>query len=132
MHLRRKRREDAIRNQVKIRDDWRWYYRLWTTLHYLIGITALFASTLVAAKPDWIGQFASMLAWLVAFLTALLTFLTPDKRAKQYIEAWTLLSSEIDRYNSDESRTLNDVLKAYHQGDAIVRETRGGQQYQSI
>jgi hypothetical protein len=60
---------------------------------------------------------------LVAFLTGLLTFLNPDKRAAKYMRAWSILNTAITRYNADVSYTLNDVLEAYHQGEAIIHET---------
>ena len=47
-------------------------------MHYAIGIAALILSTLVASKPTWIGASGSgisLLAWLVAVFTGLLTFL---------------------------------------------------------
>jgi hypothetical protein len=64
-----------------------------------------------------------MLAWLVAFLTAVLTLLTPDKKAGKYNSAWSLLSSQITRHKADKSYTVNDVLDAYQQGQDILTGT---------
>ena len=62
----------------------------------------------------------SLLAWLVATFTGLLTFLTPDKKADKYIRAWSILNSEVTRYNSDE---VDDVLGACQKGERIIFET---------
>jgi hypothetical protein len=84
------------------------------------------ASTLVASRPVWLGlneNGVSLLAWLVATFTGLLTFLTPNKKADKYIRAWSILNSEVTRYNSDESCTVDDVLDACQKGERIIFET---------
>src|SRR5438132_461110 len=97
------RRKQAIKAQVQIKEEWRSCYQRWSILHYAIGIAALILSTLVASKPTWIGASGSgisLLAWLVAVFTGLLTFLTPDKKADKYLRAWSVLNTEITRYNA--------------------------------
>jgi hypothetical protein len=117
------RRREAIREQVKLRDTWRRCFRGWTFVHYLIGISAILLSSLVASKPTWLdGNTVSILAWLVAAFTGLLTFLTPDKKADKYIRAWSILSGEITRYNTNKAHTVDDVLEAYHQGENLIHE----------
>jgi hypothetical protein len=75
------RRRDAITDQVKLKDSWRRCFRSWTAVHYVIGISAILLSTLVASKPVWLDQNQiSFFAWLVAAFTGLLTLLTPDKK----------------------------------------------------
>lgn len=119
------RRRQAVEEQIQIKDNWKACHKLWTCVHYVIGFAALLFSTLVAAKPAALGlsdNITAMFAWLVAFLTALLTFLLPDKKADKYIRAWSILNSQITRYNTDESYTVNDVLDAYHRGESIIFE----------
>ncbi|MEX2036015.1 MAG: hypothetical protein WEA28_12560 [Xanthobacteraceae bacterium] len=120
------RRKQAIQDHVKIRDDWRKYYRLWSVVHYAIGLAAVLCSTLVAARPTLLGfteNVVTLFAWLVAALTGILTLLTPDKKADKYMRAWSILNTQIIRYNSDEDYTLDDVLEAYHRGENIIFET---------
>jgi hypothetical protein len=120
------RRRAAIGEQVQIKDGWKAYFRRWTALHYGIGVTALLMSTLVASKPIWMGlgeNQISFCAWLVAALTGLLTFLTPDKKADKYNRAWSMLNSEITRYNTNDAYTVEDVLDAYQQGESIIHES---------
>jgi hypothetical protein len=120
------RRLLAIHEQIAIKDEWRFCFRRWNFLHYAIGVAALSLSTLVASKPEVLGlgdALYRLLAWLVAFLTGLLTLLTPDKMAGKYNSAWSLLSSQITRYKADKSYTVNDVLDAYQQGQDIITGT---------
>ena len=119
-------RKKAIADQVKIKDEWRDYYRRWTTTHYIIGVGALLSSTLVASHPTWVGfneSGISFLAWLVAVFTGLLTFLTPGKRADRYRRAWSVINAQIIRYNADQTCTTNDVLDGYLKGENILSET---------
>jgi hypothetical protein len=107
------RRKQSISEQVRINNEWRARYRRWTGVHYSIGVAALVFSTLVASRPTWIGSAevgTSLLAWFVAILTGLLTFLTPDKKADKYLRAWSVLNTEITRFNADEGYSVDDVL----------------------
>jgi len=118
------RRREAIRDQVKLKDSWRRCFRGWTAVHYLIGISAILLSTLVASKPVWLDEIhISFFAWLVAAFTGLLTFLTPDKKADKYVRAWSVLNSEITRYNADQGHTVEDVLDACRYGENTIHET---------
>lgn len=123
------KRNEAISQHVQTKDGWRNTFRRWNIVHYMLGIAAIFCSSLVAAKPAWFGfqefqnSFYEWLAWLVALLTGLLTFLSPDRKAQRYQRAWSILNSQITRYNADNTYTLNDVLEAYQQGENIISET---------
>jgi hypothetical protein len=114
------RRKQAIQDFVKTRDEWRKLGKRWSFFHYALGIVAILFSTVVASKLPLSSLMESLFAWLVALFTALLTFLTPDKKADKYLQAWSILSTQIAKYNSDQSLTLADVLDAYHQGEAII------------
>jgi hypothetical protein len=117
-------RRGAIKDQVKLKDTWKRCFRGWTGVHYTIGISAILLSTLVASKPAWLDQNQiSFFAWLVAALTALLTFLAPDKKADKYVRAWSVLNSEITRYNTSNAHSVEDVLDACRDAESIVYET---------
>lgn len=120
------RRKHTISQYLKIRDSWKRSYICWSFVHYAIGTAAVLLSTLVAARPTLLGlksdDVVSVFAWLVAALTGLLTFLTPDKKSDKYMRAWSTLNSQIVRYDSNERHTVNDVLDAYHRGEDIIFE----------
>ena len=117
-------RREVIKDHVKIKNSWNTYFKFWTVVHYVLGTLALLLSTLVASKPTWLNtDEISLTAWLVAAFTALLTFLTPDKKADKYIRAWSVLNSEITLYNADEDKTIEDVMEAYHRGNGIIYDT---------
>jgi len=101
-------------------------------VQYGIGIGAILLSTLVASKPVWLDErHISFFAWLVAAFTGLLTFLTPDKKADKYIRAWSVLNSEITRYHTDHSHTVEDVLDACRYGENVIHETLPPERRQS-
>jgi hypothetical protein len=118
-------RKSAISEQEKANDEWRGLSRHWMRLHYVIGVLALLLSTFAAAKPP---IFASMelpfgiASWLVAFLTGVLTFLNPEKKASRYRRAWVMLSNQVTRYRSDSSYRLEHVLTAYVEGQNLIAE----------
>jgi hypothetical protein len=118
-------RKRAIDTQVKIRDGWHRQYRVWTILHYAIGIAALFFSSLVASRPALLGMsdaLVSFFAWLVALCTGLLTFLTPDKQADKYRRAWSILNNQTTRYFADETVKVDRILDACQQGESVIFE----------
>jgi hypothetical protein len=118
------RRSRAINEQVKIKERWRNGFRRWTAVHYLIGIAAILLSTLVASKAPWLNETQlSVAAWLVAVTTGLLTFLAPEKKADRYIRAWSVLNTEITRYNVNERTTVDDVLDAYHSAEKLIHDS---------
>jgi hypothetical protein len=117
------KRREAIKNQVAISNTWRRCFKNWTVVHYAIGISAILLSTLLASKPPWLGEInVSIVGWIVAALTGLLTFLTPDKKANKYVRAWSVLNTEITRYNADDEYTVEDILDACQYGQNIIHE----------
>jgi hypothetical protein len=121
-----KLRDESIAEQLDARNDWKSHSEHWTILHYGIGTAALLFSTLSAARPSILGlndQDFQLAAWLVAFLTGLLTFLNPEKKASRYRRAWVLLNNQISRYKSDKSYLLEPVLKAHIEGENLISET---------
>ena len=127
-------RKAAIREFVQIKDGWKASFRRWTAVHYTIGTAALLLSTLVASKPAWAGLSENQIgffAWLVAALTGVLTFLTPDKKSAKYDRAWSVLNSEIARYHANDACTVDEVLDAYHQAEGIIRESPGAERRRS-
>lgn len=119
-----RRRQAAIKDQVKTKYHWRRASIGWSWVHYTIGICAIRLSTLIASKPLWLNEIQiGFVAWVVAAFTGLLTFLAPDKKADKYIRAWSVLSSEVTRYNTNTEHTVEDVLDACRYGENIIHGT---------
>ena len=101
-----------------------WYrtFLIWRTVYFALGISGTLRAALLAvdfnflkANPD----LRTLLQWLSAAFVALLTFLTPDKRASPYIRAWRILDDARGRYEAGEYKAgqLNDAVRA---GEAII------------
>jgi hypothetical protein len=130
-----KAREDAIAVQITVKTDWDQHSNRWTRVHYIVGTTALLFSTFLAAKPSSFGlneAGTQTVAWLVAFLTGLLTFLNPEKKASRYRRAWVILNNQIARYHADKSYKLDPVLSAHVEGQNLIAETTDKSGKQSI
>jgi hypothetical protein len=122
------RRQTAIKDQISIRDGWKKCHNIWIVSHYVIGIAALIGSTLIAARATEFGinnAILAAVAWLVAVLTGLLTFLSPEKKADRYLRAWAILNAEITRYDADYACTINDVLDACQREQNIIFDHAG-------
>ena len=103
--------------------DWGKLYRRWWVYHYALGISATVASITVASNPKLLHPIPNLLetlAWLVACLVALITFLTPSRRAKAYLGAWRTLHRERVRYTADPASPLQDLLDAAKKGEDLI------------
>jgi hypothetical protein len=118
-------RESTITEQIKIRNSWWKYFHRWWWVHYALGIALVILSVTVASKPRALSKNEAVyevIAWLAAITTGLLTFLGPEKRARSYRRAWSVLSSQITRYLNSQC-TLEHVLKAYDKGEQSIHDT---------
>lgn len=96
----------------------------WFTLHYLAGITAIVAGGLATAAAAESGPvFITGNAWLwgllSAFLSGVVTFLSPLQKARDYKQAFYLLDTAIVRYQSHLS-SASELLNQYEQAKHIV------------
>lgn len=116
--------DDAIMSQIQITNEWKAYFKFWFYLHYGLGALGIILSALIASKPTWFGfkedPYAA-LACVLAISTSLFTFLKPNERGTRYRRAWSILNSAITRYRAKKS-SIDDVLAAYDQGEAIIHE----------
>jgi len=120
------RRKDAIREQIMVKDQWLKCRKTWTTVHYSIGIAALFFASLAASKTEALGltpTITAWCAWLTVLCTALLTFLSAERKSNKYTRAWSILNNQIARYNADYQVQLKDVLESYTRGENIIFDT---------
>lgn len=119
-------RKGIIAEQIKILNSWWKYFHRWWLVHYVLGIAAVILSVTVASKPSFLSEseaFYELVAWLAAITTGLLTFLGPEKRARCYRRAWSVLNNQITRYLADQKYTVEHVLKAYDEGEKIIHDT---------
>jgi hypothetical protein len=120
------RRIGAIHDHIKVKEQWLKCRKLWTALHYLIGILAIAFSSIAASKTDALGLSPTVVAWcawLTVLCTALLTFLSAERKSNKYARAWSILNNQIARYKADYQIQLKDVLEAYTQGENIIFES---------
>src|SRR5437879_5320 len=78
-------------------------------------------------KPRFLFKneiYYELIAWLAAIITGLLTFLIPEKRARRYRRAWTILNNQITRFLADPHCTIDQVLRAYNDGERVLHESR--------
>jgi hypothetical protein len=118
-------RKEAAVGYATVRDAWQRYFHTWFAAHYILGTLLFICSATVASSkqfefsPFWSGIFA----WLVVILTAAIGFYKPEDRGSRYRQAWSLLSVQLSRFDFDSSYTLNDVIRAYEQGESIIHQT---------
>jgi hypothetical protein len=117
-------RDEAAAGYVNIRSDWRRSFGIWYTVYYTLGFFLLVFSA-VAASATKVGlseHWASICSLLVVILTGSIGFFKPDDRASRYRQAWSLLHTQLSRFLYDQTYTLNDVIRAYEQGEAIIHQ----------
>ena len=114
---------DEVADQTAVRSAWLVYFQAWYAAYYLLGTTSIVLSTLVASQPFPTENDTpyKIMAWLLALSTALFTFLKPGERADRYRRAWSTLGMALTRYRSN-TASINDVLTAFEQGEAIIHE----------
>lgn len=107
--------------QCMIFRRWQLY---WFILHYLAGITAIIAGGLATASatdsgPELITGNAWLWGLLSAFLSGVVTFLSPLQKARDYKQAYYLLDSAIVRFQSN-LMSAHDLMTQYEQAKHIV------------
>jgi hypothetical protein len=118
-------REHAVAELDKYKDDWRRAFIFWYSAYYVLGLITIILSTLIASRPKMLGitdDGYGLAAWALAVFTGLSTFLNSGDRGSRYRRAWSILFSQLTRYKGDASYTVNHVLEAYNQGEAIIHE----------
>jgi hypothetical protein len=118
-------RIEAIREQLQIKKFWKGFLFFWYVLHYLLGVSAVFISVTIAARPTALGlseQSYGNLAWILALCTGSIAFLSPEQSGYRYQRAFRILSSEITRYLADETYPVKNVVDAYNRGEDIIHQ----------
>jgi len=105
---------------------WMNLHRLWTTLHFLIGVTGIVLASMVASKPSFFDEEGlNIIAWLSSLFVTLITFLNPSKKAQVYFQAWAILDRACNRYQIDTTVEIKEVITAMESGDRMI----GGSEY---
>jgi hypothetical protein len=77
------------------------------------------ASSKQMGLPD---RSAAIFSLLVVILTGTIGFIRPDDRQSRHRQAWSLLTVQLSRFLFDETYTLDHVIRAYEQGEAIIHQ----------
>lgn len=96
-------------------DAWLAYKRRWWFIHYFFGISALVGAVTVAS-----GYGFTIVAWYTAVCVAIVTFLTPSRRARAYVSAARILSDARNRYLNDPDYPLEKLLDAVKEGEDLI------------
>jgi len=113
---------ENIQQQLK---DWNMFRKIWWTYHYTLGILAIIATITVATSPKFLQPIPNLietLAWLAAILVALITFLTPSRRAKGYLAACQTLDHACTQYIKNQL-TLQGLLDAEKKGEEMISQS---------
>jgi hypothetical protein len=120
--------QQALDHQLAVAQTWRRLHWTWYAYFYTLSLLAILLSTLVAAKPAWLGwgeDFYGLLAWVLAVVTAALTLFRPNDRAVRYRQAWMGLSIALDRFMAIDGTAFTDVLDAREAGERQVHQIAG-------
>jgi hypothetical protein len=120
--------QQALDHQISVAQTWRRLHWTWYGYFYALSLLAILLSTLVAAKPAWIGwseDFYGLLAWILAVVTGALTLFRPNDRAVRYRQAWMGLSIALDRYQAIAGTDFTTVLDAREAGEKQVHQIAG-------
>ena len=120
----RAERTQAAAQYVTISSEWRGYFQKWNAGYYVLGLLLLLFSIAASAKQVGISDdWASTFSLMVVVLAAVIGFLKPEDKASRYRQAWSLLQTQLSRFRFDQTYTLNDVIRAYEQGESIIHQT---------
>ena len=121
----RSAREAAAADYGRARDAWHKYFKRWFAAYYILG-TLLFLCSATAASATQLrlsDPWPAVFSWLVVILTAAIGFYRPDDGASRFRQAWSLIRVQLSRFLYDETYTLDDVIRAYEQGETIIFQT---------
>ncbi|MHC4178428.1 MAG: hypothetical protein ACYSWU_13025 [Planctomycetota bacterium] len=107
---------------VERRRAWQFYYKLWYTVHYALGVLAILASLTVAymAFAFQSQGLIALLSLLAAVCTALNYFLMPYRNARGYVNAWRLLTAAEIEFKTKENRDISILHQAIDRGEAEI------------
>ena len=93
-------------------------------LHYVSGITAVISGVLATASaadtgPAFVIDNTWLWGLLSAFLSGVVTFLSPLQKARDYKQAYYLLDSAMVRYESN-LLSATELMNQYEQSKHIV------------
>jgi hypothetical protein len=104
------------------KNAWFRAWKRWQFMNYALGLSITIGSLAVASAPPFLAAVISSqnLAFIVAALSALFTFLRPADRSKSFREAWLILDQAIIRFKAGLDTDMGSVLDANMKGEAIL------------
>ena len=85
---------------VAVRADWRRWFLVCQTAHYVIGGAGTFGALLLARPTAALEPYTSGLAMAVAACTAAMAFSKTSEKAWAFLTAWRLLGKASDDFRS--------------------------------
>lgn len=86
-----------------------------------LGILAIVSSVTVASRLFLADSLiVSLLAWIAAIASTLLTSLTLETRAIHTRQAWRILNEAVLRYRTEANYTIEQLNKEYKKGEDTI------------
>jgi len=119
-------KRDVPQEVSKLLKAWYGYFHRWWVVHYFLGIWGTIFAISVASNPkilQAVPYCIDVFAWLSAICIALLTFLMPSRRAKAYKMAWRTLLDAVNRFEHDDSFSIQRLFDAVGTGEDYIEKT---------
>src|ERR1700743_1144815 len=108
--------------------SWLKAHMLWSSAYYGLGILLIICSAIAASAPQiGIPDHGPYFSLFVVILTGTIGLLSPEDRGTRYRQAWSLLKVQLSRFHHNEDSKLDDVIRAYEQGESIIHQTPAAQ-----
>lgn len=117
---------------IQLHDAWLNEAVFWRRVHYVLAISAIVLSTLVASGSSLLGEkLRNLVAVAAAISTGLLTTLNPYKTYEDFIGAWRIVNVAKLEYVSGMRDALHLIGQVKYAED-VLRESRHYQQAHGV
>jgi hypothetical protein len=123
--MERKHREEVVRDFQSSANWWWFASHLLASIHYISGLSALLLSIIVASRPPVLMDnhadiVVQNLAWISAFLTGAISFLSAKDSSVRHMQAYRMLQEAIHRYLHAETPDYELLVKARETGAMLI------------
>ncbi len=90
-------------------------------IHVLLGLTAIISSVTVASRLiDVSSNMMSLIAWLAAITSAILTSMNLEAKSNNSRTAWRILNTAVLRFKTEDNFKIEDLNAAYKTGEETI------------